>query len=122
MRRPRLTTRRIMALVLGLAVALGLAVPAAQVAADREQHLHVWYEDRPEPPPLGMYLPPGVRMSAMRMEVQPRPPFWPRYWRRLLGRRGRPACPGDPGRPLETCSLRPGEPLAGPALATRGAP
>lgn len=126
MRWPRPTTRRIMALVAVLAAGLGLVVPAAQVACDKDEHVHVWFDDRPWPPP-GTWIPAppgGARMALMQQDVRARPPFWPRYWRRLLGRpwRGQPVCPADPGRSGETCSFRPEVPLAGPEVAARGAP
>ena len=112
MRRPRLTIRRIMALVAVLAAGLGLGVPAARVAADRDDHHHQWqvWMDQAELDRRfnGQYpfrlLGEGYRGNVIHCGV--RPPFWPRYRRCLAGRPWRrvPLCGAGAGHPGETCS------------------
>ena len=77
----RLTTRRIMAVVLVLAVLLGLGIPAVQVGSDRAAHVHRWVTQK-----NGQVV--TVNSANFRSA------FWPRYWRCLLGRPWRrfPVC------------------------------
>ena len=78
---PRLTTRKIMTLVLILAVLLGLAIPAVRVHSDRSGHMHRWVTQANG---KVMMISSGNFTSA----------FWPRYGNCLLGRSWRrlPVC------------------------------
>jgi len=61
-----------MAMMLLIAVFLGLAIPAVEVYQAKEHHTHLGV-DMGEPPTLAAWG--GIQ-----------PPFWPRYLRRLTGR------------------------------------
>jgi hypothetical protein len=61
-----------MAIILLIAVALGLAIPALEVCQAKERHAHLGI-DMNEPPTLSAWG--GIQ-----------PPFWPRYLKRLTGR------------------------------------
>jgi len=98
MRWPRMTTRHSMLAVLGVAVALGLGLPAVEVVSDRDEHLHGFFHPYGDPS--------GSRRWCLGTGVERRrSPFWARYRRCLLGQswKRRPFCgPGD-GRVGETC-------------------
>jgi hypothetical protein len=74
MRFPRMTTQRLMAVTAATAVALWLGIAALRVHNDSESKwiYHLWER-------FGSIQPGSVYNS------QHRAPFWPRYWRRLLG-------------------------------------
>jgi len=61
-----------MAMILLIAVFLGLAIPAVEVYQAKEHHTHLGI-DMSEP--LTLYACGGIQ-----------PPFWPRYLKRLTGR------------------------------------
>jgi hypothetical protein len=94
---PRFTTRRMMAIVAGLAVASHLGIVAIRVRTDRESRLlyHYWF-------PTGD--PGRGRSFTAATGVSHPAPFWPRYWRALSGRPwpGTYDCPCDSwkGRPV----------------------
>lgn len=69
---PRISIRLLMALVLLIAVILGLSIPAVDVYRTKEPHTHLGI-DTSDPPRLAGWG--GIQ-----------PPFWPRYLRRLTGR------------------------------------
>lgn len=68
----RRSIRRIMLLVLLIAIVLGLAVPAIEVYRAKEPHVHMGIDTR------------GAPVLASWAGIEP--PFWPRYLRRLSGR------------------------------------
>src|SRR3954453_17781247 len=70
--RPRISIRHLMAMMLLIAVFLGLAIPAVEVYQAKEHHTHLGV-DMGEPPTLAAWG--GIQ-----------PPFWPRYLRRLTDR------------------------------------
>jgi hypothetical protein len=90
--RRRFTTRRLMALILACAAALGLAIPAAEVYRAEESHVHIGVD-------------PTQRCVAMWFGIEP--PFWPRYLKRLAGRpwRGASACGFETGFEVEHCEF-----------------
>jgi hypothetical protein len=71
--RLRFTIRRLMALVVIIAVILGIALPAWEVYSAKEYHVH-----------QGIDMSGGTPTLASWGGIQP--PFWPRYLRRLTGR------------------------------------
>lgn len=74
--RVRFTVLRLMAVVASAALVLWLAVTAARVCDDRESSnlYHYWHR----------YGDHRISSSIEAMCNEPAP-FWPRYWRRLLG-------------------------------------
>lgn len=77
MRLPRMTTRRLMIMVAVVAVSLQMAITAFHVGYDPACRwiLHIWErKDGPEVVSRPTTTTPCVA------------PFWPQYWRRLLGR------------------------------------
>src|SRR5262245_5718382 len=86
--------RLLLAVVAMVAVALALTVPAVKVAMDRGVHSHTWVSG--EAGRLGF--------SASANVISP---FWPRYWRRLVGwpYRGLPLCTATQGRETELCEF-----------------
>jgi len=77
MRAPRMTIRRSMLLMVGVAVALRASTLAYRVIGDgSDRHVyHLWVQD--DPPLDDRY----VSMFGTQCYA----PFWPRYWRALLG-------------------------------------
>ena len=103
--RPRFTVRRAMLAVLAIAILLGATLPAIEVSRAPEFHVHAWVNPNgraniPPGQPIREHMP--VTLSQVEMRSSP---FWPRYWRGLLGRpwRGRPVCDLDPARLAEAC-------------------
>src|SRR6185312_17380844 len=95
MKRPRITTSWMMVAVLLLAVALGFGLPAINVYRDPDLHLHEWAVLKDD----------GKLDYEMSGGGMVSPPFWPRYWRRLLGRpENTPVvCTGGAGHVVEAC-------------------
>jgi hypothetical protein len=103
--RPRFTVRRAMLVVLVVAWSFGVILPAIEVGRDRNRdfHVHTWFD-----PHGGVVVPPippdtlPMKLSGVEMRSTP---FWPRYWRCLLGRpwRGQPLCDLDSTRMAEAC-------------------
>ena len=83
-----------MLLVLSLAVALHMSLTAIRVSSAKEYHMHTWIHGR------------GIKAFII-VSVGERPPFWPRYWRNLLGLKwkGLPLCPHVAGRLLDICEF-----------------
>jgi hypothetical protein len=103
MTRPKWTTRSLMIVVLGLAVMLGLSIPAFQAASDEERHCHSF---------IGLDPP---QLPFHNAESTPTP-FLFRYWRKLTGRPRIPGqdCGASNGQIEEVCAL--GHPeILGPA-------
>lgn len=69
---PRISIRRLMAVVALVAVILALTIPAIEVYRAKENHVHTGVDSRQTP---GLASGGGIE-----------PPFWPRYLRRLAGR------------------------------------
>jgi hypothetical protein len=79
--------------VVASALVIWLGIAAVDVYSAKEHHVHMGIDLRGTP-----------SLAAMGgME----PPFWPRYWRRLLGRpwRSQPLCPPTPGVEDEECEF-----------------
>ena len=95
--RRRWTTRTGMVGISILAVSMGVLVPAFRVAFENDRHFHV-YLAMVEKDKYNRVVPMGGHESS---------PFWPRYWRCLLGRPwvGRSYCARDPDRLGEVCYL-----------------
>jgi hypothetical protein len=91
MKRPKVSIRGLMALVLLCAIALGLGIPAVEVYSTKDYHTHTAVDVRGTPTLAGLG---GVQ-----------PPFWPRYARRILGLpwRKQPVCGTTPGFEAELC-------------------
>lgn len=91
MKRPKVSIRALMAVVLVFAIALGLGIPAVEVYTTKDHHTHTAVDVRGTPTLAGLG---GVQ-----------PPFWPRYVRRILGRpwRKQPVCETTPGFEAELC-------------------
>jgi hypothetical protein len=91
MRTPRFSLRSLMVVVLCTAITLHMSLAALQVSRAYEVHSHSWVTGR------GMIV----------QDSRETPPFWPRYWRSLLGLRwkGVPLCPKVEGRLLEACQF-----------------
>jgi hypothetical protein len=82
-----------MVIVIGFAVALHVTLAAIRVSAAKEYHAHSWVQVR------------GNKVgNTLAFE---RPPFWPRYWRCLLGLpwKSQPLCPNVKGRLLDRCEF-----------------
>jgi hypothetical protein len=92
--RPRITIRWLMAGAMVPALALGLGLPAREVYSHSEIHDHAY---------VGLI----EGQPSYRWDQGIKPPFWPRYWRRLMGRpefeKGN--CGAGEGRLAETCTL-----------------
>ncbi len=88
---PRISIRQIMAIILLIAVMLRLGIPAFEVFTTKEYHVHQ-----------------GVgptKGSAVAQSGIPAP-FWPRYWKRLMGQHWRKqACNIRVGFEQEHCEL-----------------
>jgi hypothetical protein len=82
-----------MAIVLLIAVGLGLAVPALEVYSAKDYHTHTAIDMRGTPCLTGMG---GIEA-----------PFWRRYWRRILGLpwRHQPVCGPTAGFAVELCEF-----------------
>jgi hypothetical protein len=83
-----------MILVAIVALLLWMGLLAREVHRENDYHFHVsviTVNDRP-----------GIAWDDKAV-----PPFWPRYWRRLLGRpwRGQPVCGTAEGHYAESCSF-----------------
>lgn len=108
MRRPGWTTRRLMAAVAGLAVLLGLSLPAVIIRRNPEPHVHAWVKGLADPITIQRYGPNryghGAAFATSYNELTP---FWPRYRRYLLGRpwRNQPICGPKAGRLFEACEF-----------------
>ncbi|WP_435009255.1 hypothetical protein P12x_000507 [Tundrisphaera lichenicola] len=101
-RKRRTTIRTAMILILIVGLMLGLGWPAWQVYREKDYHVHTAVDVRGA----------GASLTIMGgMES----PFWPRYWRRLLGRpyQGQPYCNPTPGFGAEICEY------ADPSMALR---
>jgi hypothetical protein len=93
MRRPQLTIRAALVITLLIGAALGFGLPAIEVFCTKESHEHTYV---------------GNNRGEWGLVVEfVHAPFWPRYWRRLLGRawRGQRLCQPSPDRLEEVCSL-----------------
>ncbi len=77
-----------------LGVALGLGLPAIEVYRFSDHHIHGSVQVRE-----------GRADFVWQLTIQP--PFWPRYWRRLLGRpwRQQPICGQGEGHIAEACEF-----------------
>ena len=94
MRRRRITVLGLMGLVLGSGIALHMGLAALRVSSAKEYHGHTW-----------VHVQGGKPFFTLASAEQP--PFWPRYWRYLLGVRwkGLPMCRTVEGRLLDTCEV-----------------
>jgi hypothetical protein len=94
MRLPRMTVCGLICLVIGCGLAFHVAFAAIRVSDATEYHAHAWVTVRAGKP-------------YMTMAGSERPPFWPRYWRCLVGIpwKARPLCPRVEGRLLDTCEF-----------------
>jgi hypothetical protein len=93
MRGLRISIRGLMGIVLGFAVARHVALSTIRVFEAKEYHSHTWVHVR------------GDKVfTALAFE---QPPFWPRYWRCLLGLpwKSQPLCPEVNGRLLDHCEF-----------------
>jgi hypothetical protein len=104
MRRPQLTIRTLLVLILAFGMILGFGLPALEVLRTKKSHEHTFMGNN-----RGRW---GLVIDFVDA------PFWPRYWRRLLGKpwKERPFCQATPGRIEEVCSfdhpeivIKPGE-------------
>jgi hypothetical protein len=93
MRRPHLTIRALLVIILLIGVVLGFGVPAIEVSRAKENHEHTWMGNN-----RGSW---GLVIDFVDA------PFWPRYWRRLLGKpwREQLLCQTSPERIEEVCSV-----------------
>ena len=91
--RPRISIRRVMAVVFFIAVILGLAIPAVEVYRTKGYHVH-----------MGINIQ-GPPILASWGGIQP--PFWPRYLKRLSGRpwRRQPDCGFKTGFAADRCEF-----------------
>jgi hypothetical protein len=94
MRLPRVTVRGLMALVIAFGIVFHLGLTAYRVYSANEYHAHTWINNQSGKP-------------SFAVAANQRPPFWPRYWRCLLGRpwKGLPLCPRVDGRLREACEF-----------------
>ena len=87
----RISIRQIMAIVLLLALVLGLGVPAVEVYTKPEYHMHQGS---------------GANKYSVVAQSGIRAPFWPRYIKRLKGERWlKQACNVRVGLKDERCEL-----------------
>jgi hypothetical protein len=93
MRRPQVTLRTLLVLILVIGVVLGFGMPALEILRTKESHEHTSLGDS-----RGRW---GMVIESVDA------PFWPRYWRRLLGEpwKEQPLCRATPGRIEEVCSF-----------------
>jgi hypothetical protein len=94
MQRPRYSIQRLTAVVIVLAVALGLGRPAFLAWRDDEGHAHTFIdEEHPR------------QFFSLESEFAC-PPMWARYWRQIIGRdrRGSGDCGSRLGRIEEVCT------------------
>ncbi len=91
---PRMTTRGLMVFVILVGLALHFAMSARRVYATKEYHFHTW-----------VFLSGNKPFATISSANQP--PFWPRYWRCILGLpwRGRALCQPVDGHFLEMCEF-----------------
>jgi hypothetical protein len=94
MRLPKVTIRSLMALVVVVAIGLWAGLRAREVYLDNDYHLHVyvhWINGEP----------------GMTWDGAASPPFWPRYWRHLVGLpwKAQPVCGKGAGHIEEACSF-----------------
>jgi hypothetical protein len=94
MRGPRITVGGLMCIVVVLGIAIHLALAAVRVFAAKEYHFHTWLEGQ------------GDR-TFTTLAVAEQSPFWPRYWRCILGLpwKSLPLCPEVKGRLLDRCEF-----------------
>lgn len=91
--RVRFTVRGLMGLVIVCGVAFFTGLAAVRVITAKEYHGHSW-----------VYVQDGQPFFSL--SVAEHPPFWPRYWRCLLGRPWkRLPCPQVEGRLLDLCEF-----------------
>jgi hypothetical protein len=90
--RPKVTIRALLVLILVIGGALGFGLPALEVSRRDESHAHTH---------IGKSRTGRWGLVYDRVDA----PFWPRYWRRLLGKpwKGQPLCRARPGHLEETC-------------------
>jgi len=83
-----------MCVVIGFGVALDLTLATIRVSSAKEYHSHTW-----------VHVKAGKPFTTLAVAEQP--PFWPRYWRCLLGRpwKSLPLCPQVKGRLLDMCEF-----------------
>jgi hypothetical protein len=93
MRLRRITIRGLMCVVIGVGVAVHVPAAAIRVNSAKAPHLHAW---------VGIGGKPYFTLASFQ------PPFWPRYWRCLLGLpwENVPVCPRFEGRFLDMCEYR----------------
>jgi hypothetical protein len=94
MRRPRYSIQWLTAVVIALAVALGVGRPAFLAWRDDEGHAHTFIDE--EPP---------RQFFSLETEFAS-PPIWARYWGHIFGRdrRGSGDCGSRLGRIEEVCA------------------
>ena len=92
MARPRIAIRGLMFVVIVFGIALHTILAAVRITATKEFHAHIWVN------PQG--VPPSITCAGSEQA-----PFWPRYWRYLLGLpwMRQPLCPKVGGRLLDMC-------------------
>jgi hypothetical protein len=92
MRRPRVTIRILMTLVVVAAVGFWAGSSAWNVYRDKNLHLHIYAH-------LSREIP------CVTFNNSASPPFWPRYWRHLMGRpwKDQPLCGTGEGHFEELC-------------------
>jgi hypothetical protein len=88
-----MTIRALLVIILLIAVVLGFGIPAIEVLRAKENHEHTYVGNN-----RGSW---GMATDFVDA------PFWPRYWRRLLGEpwREQPLCRTSPGHIEEVCSF-----------------
>jgi hypothetical protein len=93
MRRPQVNIRTLLILILVFGVVLGFAIAALEVLRSRDVHTHTYVRNR-----RGRWV-----LGITYVDS----PFWPRYWRRLLGMswRKQPLCRASPELIEEVCSF-----------------
>jgi hypothetical protein len=93
MRRPQVTIRTLLVLILAFSIILGFGLPALKVLRTKESHEHTYMGNN-----RGRW---GLVIEFVDA------PFWSRYWRRLLGKpwKEQPLCQDSPGRIEEICSF-----------------
>ena len=94
MQRPRVTLRALMVVVLAIGIIFHLVLTAYRVHGVREYHLHT-------------YVAIHNGYPLMISDSGAKTPFWPRYWRCLLGRpwRRQALCGFTEGRLEELCQF-----------------
>lgn len=93
MTRPQVTIRTLLVLILVIGVVLGFGMPALEVLRTKQSHEHTHMGNN-----RGRW---GLVIEFVDA------PFWPRYWRRLLGKpwKEEPLCQPSPRRIEEVCSF-----------------